>query len=97
MAKNIEERIVFAISLDGQGDGVPILILGVPAGAWEFIKDGKTNTFDLTSIGVPLKLMVFGAATHAEAMKVLEKSCFDRGAVAMENRMNQDFAMKPKE
>jgi hypothetical protein len=47
---SLRTRIVFAFSL-----------LGVPAGAWDYMKDGKTHHFDLTNIGVPFKLM-FGAA-----------------------------------
>ena len=62
---NIEERIVFAVSPSGQGDGVPVVILGIPGGAWKYISEGKTNTFDLTKAGVPANLSErSGASPH---------------------------------
>lgn len=68
----VEDKIIFAVSHEGQGDGVPLVILGVPTGAWEYMKDGKTHTFDLTKAGVPVKLMLYGAASHQAAMDVID-------------------------
>jgi hypothetical protein len=92
----IEEKIVFAVSPDGQGDGVPMLILGVPAAAWEYMKDGKTHNFDLTKIGVPLKLVLFGADSHDAAMKVLQDDLKARGEPYLDER-RRDFSIEPKE
>lgn len=36
---NVEEKIVFATSA-GTGDGIPLVILGIPGGAWEYLQSG---------------------------------------------------------
>jgi len=95
-AQTIEEKIVFAISPEGQGDGVPLLIVGVPAGAWEYMRDGKTHHFDLTSVGFPVKLMMFGCADHAAGMKVLEDAAKTRGQAYLDLR-REDLSIKPME
>lgn len=71
--KNPNNRIVFGVSMEGQGDDVPLVILGIPGGAWHYMRDGKTHTFGLTSIGVPVKLMLFGAVSYADALDTLKK------------------------
>lgn len=96
MAGNVEERMVFGVSPEGQGDGVPLVLLGVPTGAWDYMKDGKTHLFDLTRAGIPVKLVLFGAASHAEAMQVLQQGAAEKGASVLDAR-NQDFSIAPIE
>lgn len=92
--RNIEEKCVFAISPRGQGDGVPLLIIGIPAGGWDYMKDGKTHNFDLTKIGVPIKMVLFGAENHDAAMKVLSDGCAERGEAYLDERQ-ADFSIEP--
>jgi hypothetical protein len=66
-------KMVFGVSHEGQGDGVPVVLIGIPESAWDYIKTGKTSHFDFTNIGVPVKLIIFGAPTRAEALSVLER------------------------
>lgn len=94
-SRNIEDKIVFGVSLKGQGDGVPLILLGVPAGAWEYMRAGKTHHFDLTPIGIPFKLMMFGAADHTTALKTIEEANKSRGLATLDMR-NRDFSIKPK-
>lgn len=90
---SIEEKIVFALSAAGTGDGIPLVILGVPLGAWKYIREGKTNTFDLTKgpIPIPIKIMVFGGMSHAEVKGVLEKYAFAQGAQGILDETRADF------
>jgi hypothetical protein len=88
-------KIVFAVLPDGQGDGAPVVILGIPKGAWEYMKDGKTHTFDLTSIGLPIKLILFGADDHASAMKAIDGSLQAQGVPYFDKRA-EDFSIHPK-
>lgn len=92
---NIEEKMVFGVSPEGQGDGVPLVLLGIPAGAWEYMREGKTHTFDLTKIGLPIKIMLYGAADHAAAMKLIEGHLTDKGMPYVDAR-REDFSIKPK-
>lgn len=64
-----EEKMVFAVSKAGDE---PLLLLGIPAAAWNHMKDGKTHHFDLTKAGIPLKLIVFGGETRAEMQAIIE-------------------------
>ena len=81
MKGSIEERTVFAIAPQGTGDGVPLVVLGIPLGAWKYIREGKTNTFDLTKgpMPIPVKIMIFGGMNHAEVKAILEKYAFCAG------------------
>lgn len=94
MAQNIEQKIVFAISPQGQGDGMPLLLVGVPRDAWIHMKDGRTHHFDLSSIGVPIKMMLFGAKNHDEAMQVMNQAIAASGYL---DERRTDFSIKPKE
>lgn len=89
------EQIVFAISPEGQGDGVPVLLLGVPTAAWEYIRDGKTNTFDLTKVGVPIKLVIFGGADNAAVMKALNDAMAIANAPYFDER-HKDLSISEK-
>ncbi len=53
---------------------MPIVIIGIPAQAWEYMKGGKTHHFDFTGIGVPVKLIMYGAESHDAAMAVLAQA-----------------------
>lgn len=96
MVANIEQKLVFAISPTGQGDGVPLLLVGVPRDAWLYMKDGRTHHFDLSSVGIPIKLMMFGAKNHDEAMKVMQQAIASSGDAYLDERQ-KDFSIKPKE
>ena len=65
-----EKKIVFAVAKHGDE---PLLLLGIPAAAWEHMKDGKTHHFDLTKAGLPLKLIVFGGESRAEMQAIIEE------------------------
>ena len=91
---DVEKKVVFAVSPTGTGDGIPVVLIGIPAGAWEHMKDGKTSDFDLSRIGIPVKFMFFGAASHADAMKTLEAAAAATGTALLDER-RRDFSIKP--
>jgi hypothetical protein len=84
-------RVVFGVAPDPHG-GVPLVLLGVPSAAWDYMKDGKTHTFDLTAIGVPLKLIMFGAKDRDEAVRLLEEGNKRAGLSSLHDR--RDFGIK---
>lgn len=96
MTATREDQIIFAVS-PGQGDGIPVVVLGIPAAAWEYMRDGKTHTFDLTKAGLAglqVKIMVFGADTGAAALKMIEEASAATGLSTLDRRRD-DFGMKP--
>lgn len=94
MAK-IDDKIVFALSPEGQGDGVPVVILGIPKAAWDYMADGKTHTFDLTKVGCPVKLVLFGAEDHAAVMKAMNEAMSAANMPYLDERQT-DFSIKPR-
>lgn len=90
----IEDKMVFGVCPNGQGDGVPMVLLGIPAGAWEYMRDGKTHHFDLTRVGLPVKVMLFGAADHAAAIKVVHEHNKSLGLSTLDLR-REDFSIHP--
>lgn len=95
MPTDIEKRLVFAIG-PVQGDPHPMLIIGIPKGCWEHMKDGKTSHLDLSSIGIPVKLMMFGADSHDACMKMIQQ-CAAQQNIAILDKRRDDFSMKDKD
>jgi hypothetical protein len=89
---NIEEKLVFGISPTDTGAD---LLLGIPAGAWEYMKDGKTHHLDLSRLGIPIRIILYGAATHDAAMKHVEEHNRSLGLPILDERRT-DFGIKPK-
>lgn len=92
----IEEKIVFGISPDGQGDGIPLVLLGIPKGAWKYMKDGKTHNLDLTKVGIPAKIILYGGDSHTHCMKMIEGHLSGDGLPYLDRR-REDFSIKDKE
>lgn len=90
----IEQKIVFAMA-PPDARGTATVLLGIPKAAWEYMKDGKTHHFDLTRIGLPVQLMLYGAEDHDAALKAIEGALAVRG-VAYDDRRREDFSIKPK-
>jgi hypothetical protein len=65
-----EERMIFAIDLNG---GVPQVIVGIPHGAWEHIKDGEPCVLDLARSNVPVKVVVVGGRDHDAIQATIDR------------------------
>ena len=91
-----DEKILFAISKAGQGDGIPVVLLGVPVGAWNYMRNGKTHTFDLTKVGLPVKLILYGATDHAEALACIKDFLTEAGEVIDDRIDKEDFSIQPR-
>ena len=76
-------------------EGGTMVLLGIPAAAWDYMKDGKTHLFDLTKLGLPIQLVLFGAESHDAAMKVIEARNSRLGIAALDER-RADFSINPK-
>jgi hypothetical protein len=88
----VEDKIVFGFIPDNSGKAADVVVLGIPTAAWEYMKDGHTHTLDLTKIGIPMKLILFGSATHQAALDVIKQH---NEGKPMEDRRHEDFSVKP--
>ncbi len=91
-----ERKIVFGVSMSGQGDGIPLVMMGIPKGAWEWMKDGRTHSFDLTKVGLPVKLILYGAKNYNEALAAVKQHNKNIG-VPTKEMMDEDFSIQPKD
>ena len=85
---------MFALSPTGTGDGVPLMVVGIPEKAWTVLIEGKTAEFDLTKAGLPIKLVLFGAKDHDAAMKMLTEHAANRNE-PMYDRRREYFGIDP--
>jgi hypothetical protein len=92
--KSVEEKIIFALAPPTDkpgGNGNPVLMLGIPKGAWDYMKDGMCHTFDLTKIGLPVQLVVFGGNTHESTLADLHRAI---GQIPVVDLRSADFSIK---
>lgn len=90
---NIEEKIVFGMA--NTPDGKLVILIGVPNGAWEYMKDGKTNNFDLSRAGVPIQVLVYGGKDHSAVKKVVDDWNAGQGLPSLDLR-REDWTIKDK-
>lgn len=69
----------------------PILMMGIPAAAWEELKNGEGQSIDLAPIGIPISLVVFGAPDKAAAIKFIEQAAGAMG-IKFENQPDEPAA-----
>jgi hypothetical protein len=88
-----DEQMAFALmpTLDGKP---PILAIGIPVAAWARIKTGEAHTIDLTKVGLPVRVMLFGALTHDTAVKTLMDAAKANGIAVLDER-RRDFSIEP--
>ena len=84
-----DETLVFGFAHEVDG---AVCLLGVPDAAWGYMKDGKTQLLDLHKLGIPVKLILFGCRTQAEAIKVIEEHNAKQNRPVL--RSNEDFSIK---
>lgn len=89
---NRPEQCVFG--LGAQEDGSPLAIIGVPEAAWQYMRDGKTHSFDLRALGFPVQIILFGAKDHRQALDLIGQGAEARGTPIADLR-DQDFSVKP--
>jgi hypothetical protein len=90
-----EHQVVFALATDEARPGGHSIVIGIPKGAWEYMRDGQTNHFDLASAGVPLRIVLFGAEDHDAVMKAIERGAAEKGIALLDER-RRDFAIQGK-
>ncbi len=88
----LDDKILFGIS--PPEDGIHTILLGVPEGAWDYMKDGLTHNFDLTSLGLPVRILMYGGKDHAAVNKLLMDGMSAAGIPVLDERRT-DFSIAP--
>jgi hypothetical protein len=87
------EKVLFALS--PRPEGGADVVLGVPTAAWEYMKDGKTHTFDLTKLGLPIRIIMCGGADLETIGRWIEAHNARLG-LATQDRRGEDFSIEDK-
>jgi hypothetical protein len=74
-AKDNENKVAV---LEGDGDP-PSIIFAMSQAAWDYIKDGKTHTFDLTRAGFPMQVLIAGGPTRASVLEDIKRAILAKG------------------
>lgn len=90
MSKDKEHKCIFALGVSPDGTK-PTIILGVPKAAWDYMKDGKTHTFDFTQAGLPIQVIMFGAETQEEILELINQAS---KLPQFEQDLEKDFGIK---
>lgn len=86
----LNQKVVFAAASDAAGSLV--MIVGIPEDAWEYMREGKTHTFDLTKSNIPVKMVMYGGKDHTDCMRKLEGDAASANVV-LDDRRRDDFSI----
>lgn len=89
------ERIVFAL-LPTDDDQPPVILIGFPDEAIKKMRRGEAHNFDMTSVGIPLRMMFYSEKTHGACMKIIEDAAKKQGIIINDMR-NKDLTLKPED
>ena len=90
---NIEEKIVFGLGTTDSGETV--ILVGIPTGAWEYMKDGKTNHIDFSKAGLPVKLIMYGGKDHETVFGAIKRHKESIGQPFLDER-HKDWSISLK-
>jgi hypothetical protein len=94
-----DEKVIFAfVPADAAPDGVPTLTFMMPEQSWHYMRKGLGHEFDLTNVGIPLRVLIGRTRNHATGIAELEKA--NGGAMRKAKRVfdaDVHFGQKPKQ
>lgn len=96
IVQNKEQQVLFMFGPAERHGDSPMLVFAIPEAAWEYMKDGHTHEFDLEKVGIPLKVMLFGARDHQHAKDMIALGA-QAGNITVQNRSDVDLHFDPKE
>ena len=93
MSDKRDEQCAFSL-MPMLDHSAPIVSVGIPDAAWKRIRNGETHTIDLVKVGVPFRLMLFGAATNEAAVTILMDAAKLAGLPVYDER-RRDLSIEP--
>lgn len=89
-ANDKENKVAVMLS-----DGDPVnVIFAMSKAAWEYISDGKTHTFDLTGVGIPINVMIAGGPTRAGILDDIERGIVIQGGTFERGGADHNLSIK---
>lgn len=92
-----DEKVIFAFTPGcDEPDGIPSLAFIMPEAAWTYMRNGLGHEFDLTNVGIPLRVVIGRTETHETGMKLLEQANTMKAAEYKDARyVDMHFGKKP--
>jgi hypothetical protein len=72
MARKPEQCLFAFKPAENQPDGIPILMFLMPEAAWDYMHDGMSHEFDLTRVGIPIKVVIGRTKDQETGMALLQ-------------------------
>ena len=77
----------------GDGDP-PTVIFAISAAAWDYCKDGKCHTFNLSSVGWPVQVMIAGGQTREQIIADVQRGIESIGGSFERGMPERDLGIK---
>jgi hypothetical protein len=86
-----EMQVVFAMAPGrADKDGIPVLTFLMPPKSWTYMAGGMGHEFDLTNVGIPLRVLIGRCASHADGMDMIYRANADcKDARDVDMRLNK--------
>jgi hypothetical protein len=99
MTKTRDEQVIFAFTPGcDEPDGIPSLVFIMPEAAWSYMRNGMGHEFDLTNVGIPLRIVIGRTKDHETGMKLVEQANTMKAANVKDVRhVDVHFGSKPKQ
>lgn len=89
-----DEKVIFAFApADSQSDNIPLLTFIMPEAAWAYMRNGLGHEFDLTNVGIPLRVLIGRTKTYDIGIKELTKA--NGGPMKDAQHVDMHFGKKP--
>jgi hypothetical protein len=70
-----EEKVIFAFApASSQPDHIPTLTFMMPEKSRHYMRNGMCHEFNLTNVGIPLRIIIGGCDDHAHGMAILQQA-----------------------
>ena len=86
--RTIEQQCIFAVG--EPENGVTTVCFLLPEGAWEYMKSGLGHEFDMTKVGLPVRVVIGRCKSHADGMSMLNTSTETVDLRGMDMRIETD-------
>ena len=86
-----EAKVLFGVSPRGSGTD---LLIGISRASWEYMKDGHTHTIDLTKLGLPVRVIIWGGPTQAALRATVEAHNARLGLPPIDDQTERNFGIE---
>jgi hypothetical protein len=84
--KEEDKKVVVGLGGSDRSGDIPTIVLGMPEASWPEMEGGKTHSFDLSKIGIPVRIIMFRGKDHEDVAKTMMDAAGEAGADVFDQR-----------